>query len=105
MSLHGIDLAFPREYLRAALTVSLLSVWLLVGLFYYLNRYTKREYFTICTASWLFYALWLSLSFNGTIAPPGSTLFDLRVCCVSISAAFLMWGSLRFLGLAVRQSL
>src|SRR6185503_20688244 len=99
----GFDLIFPREYLRGALIVSLLSVWVLVVLFYYLNRYTKRDYFTIWTAAWLFYALWLSLSFNGTIAPPGSTLFDLRVCCVSISAAFLMWGSLRFLGLAVSQ--
>jgi hypothetical protein len=34
--------------------VSLLSVWVLVGLFCYLNRYTKREYFTIWTAAWLF---------------------------------------------------
>src|SRR5678815_6150684 len=90
MSSIGINLG--QQYMQAALTVSLLSVWLLVGLFYYLNRYTKRDYFTIWTAAWLFYALWLSLSFNGTIALPGSTLFDLRVCCVSISAAFLMWG-------------
>ena len=41
--------------------VSLLSVWMLVGLFYYLNRYTRREYFTVWTAAWLFYALWLTL--------------------------------------------
>ena len=57
----GFDLIFPREYLRAALMVSLLSVWVLVGLFYYLNRYTKRNYFTIWTVAWLFYALWLTL--------------------------------------------
>ena len=57
-----MDLIFPREYMRAALMVSLLSVWVLVGLFYYLNRYTKREYFTVWTAAWLFYALWLTLS-------------------------------------------
>jgi signal transduction histidine kinase/CheY-like chemotaxis protein len=105
LGLTGMNVAIQQQYMQAALIVSLLSVWLLVGLFYYLNRYTKRDYFTIWTAAWLFYALWLSLSFNGTIAPPGSTLFDLRVCCVSISAAFLMWGSLRFLGLPVRQSL
>jgi len=55
-----MDLIFPREYMRAALMVSLLSVWVLVGLFYYLNRYTKREYFTVWTAAWLFYALWLT---------------------------------------------
>jgi signal transduction histidine kinase/CheY-like chemotaxis protein len=101
----GMNVAIQQQYMQAALMVSLLSVWLLVGLFYYLNRYTKRDYFTIWTAAWLFYALWLSLSFNGTIAPPGSLLFDLRMSCVSISAAFLMWGSLRFLGLAVSQTL
>ena len=28
---------------------------------YYLNRYTKREYFTIWTAAWLSYALWLTI--------------------------------------------
>ena len=65
----GIDLIFPREYLRGALIVSLLSVWVLVVLFYYLNRYTKRNYFTIWTAAWLFYALWLTL---GITVPAGS---------------------------------
>ncbi len=40
--LRGFDIVFPREYLRAAIFVSLLSVWVLVGLFQYLNRYTKR---------------------------------------------------------------
>ena len=62
MGFEGIDLIFPREYLQAALMVSLLSVWVLVGLFYYLNHYTRREYFTVWTAAWLFYALWLTLS-------------------------------------------
>jgi hypothetical protein len=51
---------YSQQYLQAALMVSLLSVWLLVGLFYYLNHYTKREYFTVWTAAWLFYALWLT---------------------------------------------
>src|SRR5450756_1960703 len=55
---------FPREYLPAAMLVSLLSVWVLVGLFFYLNRYTRRPYFNIWTAAWLFYALWLTLSLN-----------------------------------------
>ena len=59
--LQHLDLLFPKEYLRAALMVSLLSVWVLVALFYYLNRFTKREYFTVWTAAWLFYALWLTL--------------------------------------------
>jgi signal transduction histidine kinase/ActR/RegA family two-component response regulator len=105
MKLEDIGLVFPQEYLRAALMVSLLSVWVLVGLFFYLNRYTRREYFTIWTAAWLFYALWLTLSLRMGNTAPGSVLFTIKQCCVSISAVFLLWGSLRFLGLPVRQRL
>ena len=100
-----MDLIFPREYMRAALMVSLLSVWVLVALFYYLNRYTKREYFTMWTAAWLFYALWLTLSLQTQNSSPESVLFMLKQCCVAISAVFLLWGSLRFLNLPVRQTL
>src|SRR5690349_11178452 len=105
MNLTGINLVFPQEYLRAALMVSLLSVWVLVGLFIYLNRYTKREYFTVWTAAWLFYALWLTLSLRLQYTALNSVGFIIKQCCVAISAVFLLWGSLRFLGLAVRQTL
>jgi signal transduction histidine kinase/ActR/RegA family two-component response regulator len=101
----SLDLLFPKEYLRAALMVSLLSVWVLVGLFYYLNRFTKREYFTVWTAAWLFYALWLTLGLTGQKAQAGSVLFALQQCCVAVSAVFLLWGSLCFLGLPVPQRL
>jgi len=105
MILAYIGLGFPEEYLRAALMVSLLSVWMLVGLFYYLNRYTRRDYFTVWTAAWLFYALWLTLSLNLQEADTKSLVFMIKQWCVSISAVFLLWGSLRFLGLPVRQTL
>jgi signal transduction histidine kinase/ActR/RegA family two-component response regulator len=103
MKLDDMGLIFPQEYLRAALMVSLLSVWVLVGLFFYLNRYTRREYFTIWTAAWLFYALWLTLSLRLGDPPAGSFFFTIKQCCVSISAVFLLWGSLRFLNLPVSQ--
>jgi signal transduction histidine kinase/ActR/RegA family two-component response regulator len=96
---------FSQDYINAALMVSLLSVWVLVGLFFYLNRYTRREYFTIWTAAWLFYALWLTLSLHANKADVKSTIFTIKQCCVSISAVFLLWGSLRFLGLPVKQRL
>ena len=38
-------------------------------------------------------------------AAPGSVVFAVKQCCVSISAVFLLWGSLRFLGLPVPQTL
>lgn len=101
--LQNLDLLFPKEYLRAALMVSLLSVWVLVALFYYLNRFTKREYFTVWTAAWLFYALWLTSGLTEQHAEVGSLVFAIKQCCVAVSAVFLLWGSLCFLGLPVPQ--
>ncbi|MBW8864762.1 MAG: response regulator [Verrucomicrobia bacterium] len=106
MKFLGLDPAdFSGQYLRAALIVSLMSVWMLVGLFYYLNRYTKRDYFTVWTAAWLFYALWLTLGLRFEVATPDSTVFKIKQCCVAVSAVFLLWGSLRFLQIHVRQTL
>jgi signal transduction histidine kinase/ActR/RegA family two-component response regulator len=96
---------FTEAYTHATLMVSLLSVWVLVGLFYYLNRYTKREYFTIWTAAWLFYALWLTLSLTLPQTDPNTLPAMLKQSCVAISAAFLLWGTLRFLDIPVRQTL
>ncbi|HKI69505.1 MAG TPA: ATP-binding protein [Verrucomicrobiae bacterium] len=104
MTFEGISLSFSQQYLQATLIVSLLSVWVLVGLFYYLNRYTKREYFTVWTAAWLFYALWLTLGLTSPSSSPGGTVFMLRQCCVAVSAVFLLWGSACFLSLPVRQA-
>ena len=101
----NLNLDFSQQYLQATLFVSLLSVWVLVGLFYYLNRYTRREYFTIWTVAWLFYALWLTLGLNTQGLTYNKTVFILQQCCVAISAVFLLWGSARFLSLPVRQTL
>ena len=102
----GLDLSdFSGQYLRAAIIVSLLSVWMLVGLFYYLNRYTKRDYFSAWTAAWLFYSLWLTVGLKFEVTDPEGMVFQLKQCCVSISAVFLLWGSLQFLEIPVRQTL
>lgn len=94
-----------QQYLQATLIVSLLSVWVLVGLFFYLNRYTKRDYFNIWTAGWLFYALWLTLGISELDGQSSSLNFQFRQWCVCFSAVFLLWGSLRFVGIPVRQAL
>jgi PAS domain S-box-containing protein len=101
----GFDLSFPAQSLKAALVVSFLSVWVLVGLFHYLNHYTKRGYFQIWTAAWLFYALWLTLCI-ALENKPGSELMQMfKQWCVGISAVFLLWGSARFLGQRTPQML
>jgi PAS domain S-box-containing protein len=100
-----LDFYFTREHLKAGVLVSLLSVWVLVGLFYYLNRYTKRRYFTIWTAAWLFYALWITLSFGAQGDRGQPLLLMLEQWCVGVSAVFLLWGSASFLGQSVRTAM
>lgn len=105
MKLDNMGFALSQEGLKAALLVSLLSVWALVGLFYYLNRHTRKDYFSIWTGAWFFYAVWLTSSFATADAPPGSVVFTINQICVSVSAALLLWGSLRFLKLQVPRGL
>ncbi|MEI7731639.1 MAG: ATP-binding protein [Verrucomicrobiota bacterium] len=100
----GFDLSFPSHYLKAAIAVSLLSVWVLVGLFFYLNHYTKRKYFTIWASGWLFYALWLTLNLSLPGARETGLVLMLKLACISTVAIFLFWGSARFLGQKVRES-
>jgi hypothetical protein len=92
-------------YLRSALLVLVLSVWMLVGLFYYLNRYTKRNYFAVWTAAWSFYAVWLTLELEFPQNSPETIVFKIQQCCVAVSSVLLLWGSLLFLRIPVRQRL
>jgi PAS domain S-box-containing protein len=94
--------------LRAGLFISLVSVWLLVGVFSYLNYYTRRKYFSIWTTAWLFYALYLTLCYslfwhygNFRDEPWWATMF--KQWCIGVAAVFMLWGSLRFLGKRIRQ--
>jgi PAS domain S-box-containing protein len=98
-------MAIPPQYLRTGLLVSLLSVWVLVIIFFHLNRYTKRRYFTIWNAAWLFYAVWLSLGLNFYNADSVPLLAMLRQSCLNCSAVFLLWGSASFLGTPTSQRL
>jgi len=72
MTLLGqLDLYFPPDHLKAALILALLSVWVLVGVSCYLNRFTRRKYFSVWTTAWLFYALWLTLAIGFHPERPG----------------------------------
>jgi len=103
MKLEDMGLLFNQENLRLALMSSVLSVWVLLGFFFYLNRCIRREYFTVWTAAWLFYALWLSLSLRMGDPGVGSIIFAIKQCCVSFSAVCLLWGCLRFLGFPFKR--
>src|SRR5206468_4644568 len=96
---------FSPQCLEATLLVSLLSVTVLVTLFFYLNRYTKRNYFTIWGAAWLFYGLWLTLKLTTAGAASNSLISFARMLCIETSAVFLLWGSFRFLRVPTPQRL
>ena len=100
-----IKFALPPERLAEAKIVSLLSVCMLVVFFYYLNRHTKRGYFAVWTAGWMFYALWLMLNVQLPNAKPGEIVFLLEQWCLVFTAVCLLWGSLRFLNLLGRHFL
>jgi two-component system, NtrC family, sensor kinase len=84
---------------------SLLPVWVLVGLFQYLNRFTGRVHFRTWTSGWLFYALFLTLS----VVPPGLFRPDVvNVCrnwCIATGALLMLWGSFQFINVPARQRL
>src|SRR5438309_110341 len=100
----ALDLNFPREYLKAALVASFFSVCVLVGIFFYLNRYTKRRYFSFWTVAWLFHALWLGLCIASQNVQETPPLIMLKQWCVDASAVFLLWGSAWFLNQRTRPS-
>ncbi len=93
-----LDLYFPPEWLKAALILSLLSTWVLVGLYAYLNRYTRRQYFALWTAGWLFYALWITSTITFLDANDPPEWEWIKLLCIGICAIFLFWGSLQFSG-------
>jgi two-component system NtrC family sensor kinase len=100
----GVDFCVAHESLKATILTSLLTVWVLIGVFVYLNRYTKRRYFTLWTAAWLFYVVWLTLSLGDPAAENAPLKVMAQQWCMAATAVFLMWGSCRFLGLRARET-
>jgi two-component system, NtrC family, sensor kinase len=84
---------------------SLLPVWVLVGLFQYLRRFTGKRHFQTWTSAWLFYALFLTLS----VVPAGSLNAEfLKIAknwCVATGALLMLWGSLQLINVPAKQRL
>jgi PAS domain S-box-containing protein len=99
------DLHLARESLNATLMTSSMSVVVLVGIFHYLNLYTRRHYFTIWTVAWMFYGVWLALQYEWPGWQASRGIILAQEWCVGASGTFLIWGSACFLGLRTRQSL
>ncbi len=102
---NGVDFLVAHESIKATILTSLLTVWVLIGVFVYLNRYTKRRYFTLWTTAWMFYVVWLTLNLGALAAEQRAILVMSLQWCMAAAAVFLMWGSFRFLALRVREPL
>lgn len=74
-------------------------------LFLFLNRYSKRHYFSIWGAAWLFHALWLALRLIDPAADLGGWTFAFKQWSIGTSGVFLFWGSLVFLRVPTRTTL
>ncbi len=100
----GVDFYVAHESLKATILTSLLTVWVLIGVFVYLNRYTKRRYFSVWTVAWMFYVVWLTLNLADLASEQSKLRMMAEQWCVATTAVFLMWGSFRFLGLRARET-
>ncbi len=89
----AIDLFFPAEWVKAALVLALFTTWVVIGLFAYLNHYTKKSYFSMWTVAWMFYAVWLAACIGLEESPDTPFLVMARRACIGISALFMFWGS------------
>lgn len=87
---------FPAEWVRVALVLALFSVLVVIGLFLYLNQFTKKEYFGRWTLAWIFYAAYLGASIGLEETPDNAFLVMVRRSCIGISALYMFFGSLEF---------
>jgi len=86
-------LLFPAEWVNAALVLALISIWVVIALFAYLNRATKKPYFHFWTVAWMFYAVYLAAAIGLEESPHLPLLVMARRACIGISALFMFWGS------------
>ncbi len=86
-------LLFPAEWVKAALVLALISIWVVIAFFFYLNRATKKPYFQLWTVSWMFYSIYLTAAIGLEESPNMMFLAMARRACIGISALFMFWGS------------
>ncbi len=82
-------LYFPPEWAKAALVLALISIWVVIALFAYLNRITRQTYFSAWTVAWMFYAVYLAASIGLEESPSTPWLILARRACIGISALFM----------------
>jgi PAS domain S-box-containing protein len=86
-------LSFPPEWIRSALVLALITVWMVIGLFIYMNYSTRRTHLSLWTVAWMFYSVYLAASIGLEESPHTPFLLMASRACIGISALFMFWGS------------
>lgn len=88
---------FPSEWVRAALVLAFFAVVVVVALFLYLGRTTRKAYFERWTMAWVYYATFLVASIGLEEAPGHEWLVMVKRACIGIAAWYMFCGNLEFI--------
>jgi two-component system NtrC family sensor kinase len=90
--------SFPDEWTNAVLILTLMCICMVLALFAYLNYRTKKPYFNLWIAAWIFYAVYLAAALGLQESPDAPLLVMMRRSCIGLSALFMFWGSFYLTG-------
>jgi len=93
-----VNAAFFADGLRVALVLALLSVWVVIGVFAYLNLHTPKSYFRFWAGAWLSYSLYLTTSLAWGQWSDSPVVVASRCASIGASALCLFWGSCQLIG-------
>jgi PAS domain S-box-containing protein len=86
-------LSFPPEWIKSALVLALITVWMVIVLFTYMNHTARRPHLSLWTVAWMFYSVYLAASIGLEESPQTKILLMVSRACIGISAMFMFWGS------------
>src|SRR5713226_4326112 len=86
-------LFFPPEWIKSALVLALITVWMVIALFTYMNHSRQRPHLSLWTVAWMFYSVYLAASIGLEETPHTPLLVMASRACIGISALFMFWGS------------
>src|SRR5271154_3015481 len=87
------DLFFPPEWIKSALVLALITVWMVIVLFTYMNYSSRRSHLSLWTVAWMFYSVYLAASIGLEESPHTALLIMVSRACIGISALFMFWRS------------
>ncbi len=90
--------AFPADGLKVSLVLAILSAWVVISVFAYLNLQVRKSYFRFWAVAWLYYSLYLVTSFGLGEWLGSPLVVALRCASIGTSALCLFWGSSQLVG-------